>query len=339
MTKEKIMFDVNTLDPKKVTSIPFTGPGVEYEDCLPVELKEVYVNPQKINHARFAGKNEYQVQRLVITLSNGIYYDRPPLIIRELPNPKVIDGVTYRYELLCGHHRFEALRRLGYTKWLFWLYKVGLNGYSYVDSVRTLQFLENDHDAALPSEAEDVSLGIAELIDANSRLVMKDEDSIREYVNAFCKNMHPNTRAKIVRQVMAKVGVTRRISTYTSNDAYDWIEKHTDYKKAGEYDMKRKKYGWSVLEGYEYEMIFNAIRKYAETGKESYFICRTKAPTKDNDLEAKRNNVLNTFGYLNDCLKEVFEFYQKNGEFPWEVEAFLPQDTENEELDKPIFIQ
>lgn len=338
MAKEKSMtFNVHTLDPNLVTASKILGPGIAYHDSKVIEFKDIFVGPQSNNHARAKTKDPNQVQSLMVNFANGIYYDRRPPIVRE--NPREIDGVIYKWELLCGHHRFEAMKRLGYDRWVFWIYKICLDGYSLDDCRITLQVLENNHDSSLTNSAEDAAGAIMWLINHGSRLVENTEQSIRDYVDTYCTNMHANTRGKVVRQVMAKAGTYRRIVTFTADDAYKWIESYTNYAKGGDYDSKRKKYGWSVLEGYEYEQLFNAMRKFAETGKESYFICRTKAPTKKEDLHTKRQGILKEFGYLEDCLLETFKYYQENGKFPWQAEAFIPQDTELENSTKPILVE
>ena len=38
------------------------------------------------------------------------------------------------------------------------------------------------------------------------------------------------------------------------------------------FDVERDKFGWTVLEGYEYEYLTNALRKLDETDKGSYFL-------------------------------------------------------------------
>jgi hypothetical protein len=119
--------------------------------------------------------------------------------------------------------------------------------------------------------------------------------------------------------------------TYTAKDAFKWLDKNTSYSYSGEYDAKRQKYGWTVLEGYEYEYLVSAMKKYSETDRESYFVCHTRAPTEKNTLEDKREGMLNSFESLEDNLKKVFEYYQLNGKFPWNVEGFLPQDHKNKE--------
>jgi hypothetical protein len=148
--------------------------------------------------------------------------------------------------------------------------------------------------------------------------------------------MHYNTRGKVIRQVMDKVGTYRQVVTYTAQDAYKWIHKNTDYAYAGELDLNRKKFGWTVLEGYEYEFLVSAMKKYRESGKESYFILHTKAPTAKNTLDDKREKMIDSFYQLEDSLKEVFNYYQENKKFPWTIEAFMPQDQSSEDPKKPI---
>jgi len=330
-------FDLSTLDPNKVTASIIISPGVKYRDCLNISFSNIYESAQENNHARAGTKDAYHVQLLTVNFSNGIEYDKRPPIVRY--NPRVIDGVTYEYELIAGHHRLEAMKRLGYDRWLFWLYDICLDGYSFDDCRITLQIKENDHVVSLGNSPEDVSGAISWLITHGSRLVENTEESIRAYVDTYCKNMHWNTRGKVVRQVMSKVNTYRRIVTYTSEDATLWISKNTDYVSNGNYDPKREKYGWSLLEGYEYEQIFNAIKKYNERGRESYFICRTKAPTIQNDLHSKRGGMIEQMEHLEEALIATFKFYQENGRFPWNVECFIPQDSEIESKDTPVFLK
>ena len=331
-------FDLSTLDPKKVTSPKITCSGVKYQDEAVIEFKKIYVDSNANNHARVE-IDQYQVQCLKVNFSNGIAYQFSPPIVRR--NPRVIDGVSYEYELLVGHHRFAAMQSLGYDRWIFWIYEVCLNGLSFDDSKITLQLKENNHYSAKASTIDDATTAICWLLTHNSRLVQNTEDSIWEYVNANCSNMHHTTKGAVVTRVMAKMNTYRRIVTYTAKGAVEWMRKYTDYpiEKGGDYDSKRKKHVWSLLEGYEYEQLFNAMKKYSETGKGSYFVCRTKSPTEKEDLYAKRNGMLNTIEQLENCLLDTYKFYQDNGKFPWHAEAFIPQDTTFEANDEPIFLK
>jgi hypothetical protein len=76
----------------------------------------------------------------------------------------------------------------------------------------------------------------------------------------------------------------------------------------------------------------NAIKKYAQTGKESYFVCHTKAPTETMTLADRRVKMTDTFETLEDIiLFSVVEFYNKNKRFPWQVEGFMSQDHDKKE--------
>lgn len=317
------------LDRKLVTAVPITAPGCKFKDYDLIELNKIYVPPMADNPVRKKGKNLVNVQKLAISTSRGIHYDKmPPIVIKK---SRIVNGVHYEYELICGNHRFEAFLNNSFTEWIFAIYDLAQNGISYEDSVRTLQLVENDHDPALESSDEDISNIISRLIAHGSSLVKNDEDSIREYVETYCRNKHWQTKAKIVRQTVRLSGAYQDVVTYTAKDAFKWLDDNTTYKYAGKYDSRRKKYGWTVLEGYEYEYVFSAIKKYAEDNIESYFCCHTRAPTEDFPIEDKRDNVISAFKGLEDDLVEVFKFYEKTGRFPWRVEGFLPQDHKNKE--------
>ena len=40
----------------------------------------------------------------------------------------------------------------------------------------------------------------------------------------------------------------------------------------------------------------------------------------------EKDKIIEKFELLESCLVEVFEFYEQHGRFPWNVEAFLPQN-------------
>lgn len=335
------MFDLTTLDPKKVTATPFNGPGFKYEEFPQISqicfLDDVWVEPRENNHARYDTLDEYQIQKLVVQFANGINYNLAPPILRKLITPMIVKGKTYHHVLICGHHRFEAMKRLGYDRWIFWFYELCLDGYSYDDSKLTLQLIENNHHTPLPSKAEDVSSGLIHLIRNNSKLVSNDEDSIKEYIDKYCNNMHRGTRGKAAAQVMAKLGTYQRVVTFTSDNANDWIKDYTDYTNKGKFDSKRQQNGWSLYEGYEYELLFNAMKSLLETTRESYFVCRTKSPTENRDLNTRRDDMKATIKHLETAMLETFKFYEENGQFPWRIESWYPQNTETEPKDKPVF--
>ncbi len=322
-------FKTSELDKSKCKKFNFVSPGAKYIGTEIIELSKIYVPPFTNNPVRKKGKKLEHIDKLSISLMHGIDYDKRLPVVRKCN--RIIDGIHYDYELVCGNHRFEAMNRNGYQEWLFDIYDFGLNGVNFEDSIRTFQLIENDHEPQLESTIEDVANVIGELIQHKSKLVENNESSIADYVDAYCKNMHFQTKGKIVRMVVSKCGAYQDVVTYTPDDLTRWIDQHTNHKVGGNFDHNRKEYGWSVKEGYEYEYIMNATRKFAETGKKSYFLCHTKSPTETEDLNDKRTKMLLKFKDLEDSLISVFEYYEKNGCFPWSVIGFLPQDRKNNE--------
>lgn len=315
-----------TVDPLLVTALPYIILGCKFKKFIRIKLEDIFdQSMNETNKVRVKSHNIPHISSLAQSFSTHINYAaHPPVVYKK---SGVTDtGQHYQYVLVAGHHRLEALKSLGYTHWIVAEYEFGLDGISFIDSVRSLQLHENDHDPALANSNGDIINLVSRMIGENSGLVQNNEDSIREYVNYICPNLHHATRGSVIKQIISQSGAYQDVVTYTAEQAYSWIREHTDYEYAGNLDTRRKQYGWTVLEGYEYEYVVSAMKKYHETNKESYFVCHTRAPTKKYDLEAKRDNMLGDFEQLEDSLKSIFEFYQKNGRFPWRVEGFLPQD-------------
>jgi hypothetical protein len=331
------MFDINTLDPSKVTFGQYNTPGVKYISRSIIDLDKIYVPSYKDNPVRKKGTNVNNIQRLIVSLRNGINYSQSPPLVRK--RVQMIDGHCYEYELISGNHRMQAFVANNYDRWIFDEYMiVGGENATYEDSLRTLQLDENDHTPNLETSEDDAVNIICRLLDKQSKIVEPNTDSIRDYLNAHCKNMHGNTKAKVIRDVirnMQKTGVAvySDIVTYTALDVNGFVKDKTDYVTSGEFDKKRKSFGWSVLEGYEYEYIMSAAKKFSETGSTSYFICHTKSPTEKYPIKEKRDKMINQFQKLETALLDVMEYYEEHKTFPWKVKGFLPQDKLAGEVD------
>jgi hypothetical protein len=324
------MSNVSTLDPKKVTFVPIETAGTKFIKYELIELNKVYVPPMSDNPVRVKGKDPKNVYKLTQIFARvGIDYSRmPPVVYKE---SFIKDGKHYEYVLVAGNHRFEAFEHNKFTQWIFGVYEFSCDGLSFEDSLYNFELIENDHTPQLESSEDDVVNMVSRMISHGSKLVSKDEKSIRDYIETVCSNKHHQTKGSIVRRIVRQSGAYQDIVTYTAEDAFKWLKQNTDYTFAGDYDKKRKKYGWTVVEGYEYEYVVNATKKYAETGKESYFILHTKSPTEKFPLDDKRVRMKDTFKSLEDSLVEVFKYYEENGIFPWNVEGYLPQNHKTKE--------
>lgn len=302
---------------------PVVTPGVKHIKNVIINLEMIYIPPMVNNPLRTNGLESDKVEALSISLPNGINYGVRAPVVRW--NPRTIDGEIYDYELMDGHHRLEAMFHAGILEWIFEVYEFAKNKISFEDSFLTFGLVTNDHLPQTPSTITDVVNTISRLIKNGSKLVSNDEKSIGKYVDNYCKNMAYQTRGKIVKSIIEACGTYQDIVSYSPKQAAKWAEKN-GYSTSGSYDMHRGKYGWITKEGYENDIIINASRKFYETGKESYFICYTCPPTKNQSLDDKRKKMLEKSDISEEALIATFEFYQKNKRFPWTVEGFIPSD-------------
>ena len=316
-------FSIKTLNEKKVTFQSIKSPGVKYFDRTIIDLDEIYVPDN--NKVRKYSKNIPHIQKLTKSFMNGINYSKMPPVVRK--KTQLVNGRRYEYELICGNHRMEALVACGYDKWIFDIYDICLDGYNYDDSVCTLQLQENDHEPTLASTADDITNTICRLIEKGSKLVDNTEASIDNYVEQYCPNTHWNTKGKIVRQVVAAKGAYQDIITYTPHDINNWMRENSSYKNEGQFDKKRNMCGWTCKTRYEPDTIFSILKKLNDTGKESYIIAHTSAPTGNVTLDDKRHAILDNFERWEEIFVTMIEFYNENGRFPWKIEGFLPQDN------------
>ena len=327
------------LDPIKVTFSILASRGAKFISRQVIKLDDIYIPPIKgdtFNSARRNGKSPFHVQSLANSLQQGIDYTKMPPVVR--PEPKQIDGNIYKWTLVAGNHRLEALRSINVDEWIFDIYDFNTSdSASFEDAIATFQLRENNFAPALASTEDDVVNVISRLINHGSKMIEPNEDSIRNYVDDVCTYMHGNTKNKVIKNVirlLKKTGhkVHQDFVTYTAQDVNDFIEiQKLDIVVGGNFDHKRKEFGWSVLEGYPHEFVLNAAKKYAETGNKSYFTLHTYRPLDNQTVKDKRDKMLSHLSSVEESLVKAVEYYQENGVFPWRVNGYLPQDIANDE--------
>ena len=319
-------FDIN-----KLTRVKIVSPGSKYKETIVIDISKIYIpknsEGQTLNRARKKYLNQEHINKLSLSLQNGIDYSKPcPIVIY---NPQWRDGVFYEYELVCGAHRYSAMISAGITEWIFDVYELGINGVPKDLAMSSIQIRENDHLPELPSTADDLSNIVSYLI--SKKLIKNTEDSIRDYLYENAKNLHHTTFKKVVLATVRKNGAYQDIRTFPAADLPIHIQSKSDYEIGGEYDNQRQKFGWSVLEGYEYEYLTNALKRFDETDKGSYFLMHTKAPTEKRNLKTRRLSMKKALEQLERGIEKAYKYKVKNGQWPWSIEAFLGQDVKNKE--------
>lgn len=332
-------FDSQELNPARVTYTTIVSKGAKFISRQIIKIEDIYIPSMKgdlSNSARKHGKNVVHIQNLANSLQQGIDYSKMPPVVRR--KVRTVNGKIYLWELVAGNHRIEGLRSLNKKEWIFDEYEfVSSDDFTLEDAISTFQLRENNFAPALASTEDDVVNVISRLINNGSKMVEPNEQSIRDYVNDVCSYMHGNTKNKVVKNVirlLKKTGhkVHQDFVTYTAQDVKDFIKfEKVDISVGGEFDHKRKEFGWSVLEGYPHEFVLNAAKRYAETGNKSYFTFHTYRPLDNETVQDKRNKMHMHLTSVEESILKAVEHYQEHGVFPWRVHGYLPQDVANNE--------
>jgi hypothetical protein len=319
------------LDVAKVTAEPIVVKGTKFLKHLKISLNEIHVPPMNNNSVRKDTTNHENVNNLKQSMEKGIKYNLLPPIVRK--NPQFIDGKSYNYELIDGHHRWHAMQDGNCKEWIFSLYEFGLDGVSYENSVEDLQLTANDHPPQLPASVADVANIIVKRINSSESDIENNEYSIREYVNRVCKNRATAFKGKVEAAVIKACGTWQDVITYTQEGVNGWVAKE-GYVVGGKLDKTRDEHGWSVKDTrFVNEFKMSGILKLAETNKESYFLFHTLAPTESQDLNAKRNAMIKHSKKTDAALFKFAEWVVENKRMPWHDIGFLPQDKKANETD------
>jgi hypothetical protein len=320
------------LDLQNLKRVPLTAKGCQYYESKIINFSEIYIpisTDVSINLARNEGNlDQNHVNNLAQSFKSKFDNTEQPPIVQK---GKFYDdeGKIYTARLITGNHTVAALKQIGRTKAIFDIYVFGLNGISELRSISNLQAVENNKNPQKSSSIDDLIFLVTNLI--NKKELKNNEQDILSFLNENCDTLWPTQKKKIILAVLKNTKGYQDVKTYTAQEVVDFIENNTNYTAGGKFDHQRGKTGWSVLESYEYEFITSAMLKYYENNSESYFLCHTYQPTIRENLHQKRNKIITKKALLEKAIIKSYEFFKKNGRWPWHIEGFLPQDRKNKE--------
>lgn len=314
-------------DPKKVTRTLIVEKG--HIEPREIALEEIYVPKQDKDSGNNPTRYELDRKNVEDLRLSLIYPDwsKPLMIVKEIKGGKQIDGKTYYYELVAGFHRFEALTLNHTPYWLFDVYDFSGDPEAESD----IQALENDH---APHKVMD-KFGLSNWLkyQVEKGFIERTESAMNKKIEMF-KFVAAQTKTAAVNMAVNETGAYKDVTIRSIKEIKEFLENTENYKKdnrpvymhSGTIDTKRDEHGWTVKEDYEDEYLFNAMKKYHETGKTSYFLGHVKTP-KTGTVSDSRRNMNKKFKDLEDALESSVRYKQKNGKWPWRTEAFFKQDN------------
>tara|TARA_R110000868_G_scaffold85896_3_gene241291 strand:- start:1071 stop:2066 length:996 start_codon:yes stop_codon:yes gene_type:complete len=318
-TREKTM---NTVTAKLIESA-----GAKFIGYVDINPADIYIPKVDKNGSNNETRYVVDIQNVNMIASSikagGQDLSLPLPVVQKLSQPLMVDGKIYTYRLIAGHHRVDATLQLGLETFKFSEYTFES------DEARfRFQLAENNHAPAKGLSPDDICQTLSIAVDRG--YIENTRESMETFLKSLTHVHHTTKNAGIAKAIRIN-GAYQDYIVYTADDVKSFLRSTGKYTSAGHKDEFLNKAGWTVKEGYEYEYVMNAIKKYNETGLESYFLCHTKAPTERNDLGDKRDSMKDEFSKLENALESVMEFHSENGRFPWNVEGFLPQDNRSGE--------
>ena len=298
-----------------------------YVDTIPLNPEDIYI-PKEVkgtgNNVTRMSLDESNIQSLQQALQNPDW-SLPLIVVKRIPGGLTVEGKTYRYQLVAGYHRLTALLRNHEPMWMFDLYE-----FDNEEEELDFQALENDHAPRKPIDLNGLVNYLSYKV--NKGMIQNDKRQMAMELEKF-QNVHHKTKTAAVNRAASKFGAYTDVAIRDFNEIKQFIANPDNYNgeslytHSGKIDRVRDAHGWTVKEGYEYEYLMNAIKSFNEDGKPSYFLNHVKEPTEKLSLQDRRDNMMETYATLENALLKTFEYYQKNGKFPWTVEAFFPQNN------------
>lgn len=287
---------------------------------IPTEVKGTGNNITRIS------LSEPNISALQMSLQSPDW-SQPLIAIKRIHGGGIeYNGKTYRYQLVAGYHRMNALLRNHEPTWYFDVYEFMSD-----EEELDYQALENNH---LPRKELDLK-GLTNYLvyKVAKKMIPNTKEAMSMEVEKFT-NIHGKTKTAAVNNAVSRMGAYSDVTIRDFNEIKRFIanldnygDNTPQYTHSGNIDAIRGMHGWTVKEGYEYEFVMNAIKRFSDTGKESYFVNHVKEPTDKLSLQDRRDNMINTFTMLDTALVRTVNFYNEHGRFPWHTEGFFPQNN------------
>lgn len=290
-----------------------------------------FENNRPGNSTRPEGLDQNVIDTLVVGLRDEPDFHLPLITIRKIKNGIHINGKTYNWELVDGHHRMKALTKIDVKEWVFDVYDLKSDD-EWLDS----QFKQNIH----PNHKKMSTKGIVNYLSVKLNRNPDAYPTIEDLAKVLDEhNINQSQKTSATNTAWKKAGKYSDITIRDSDEIEDFINNidnypanTTQYTNRGKMDIRREKLGWSVKEGFETRITQKIIEEFHEFGHRSYILGSTKLP--DNScptINSKRVKMKNTFNRIKDNMINAVHHHDKTGVWPWDLEAYFPQDNKKGE--------
>ena len=295
--------------------------GVEFEnDPVWIEFDYIRSLDADKNIGRTGEHSQLEIQTLANSFSAGVQ------TWQELPAvTKNTDGeIRFTHDQVFGFGRVQAIQlaRPEQKGYWFWVLKpCRETQLSWVKVMENLEFA--------PEFKQAEKLLVQQMNYLISRgLVANTDDSIRAHILEKVPHIGKKKLGDVTSIIFETNETPLKYITWGPAKINQWLKQDADntdkFVHGGKFDTIRDKYGFASRN--VMDPVINAIKKYHETGKDSYAVLHVEAPNKSGCLKTLRENQINQY----NMYKEMFTSLGMK-HFPLQILGFMYQDTENED--------
>ena len=295
--------------------------GVEFEnDPVWIEFDNIRSLDDDKNIGRTGEHSQLEIQTLANSFSAGVQ------TWQELPAvTKNTDGeIRFTHDQVFGFGRVQAIQLASESQkgYYFWVLKPCTEtNLSWVKVIENLTLAPDFNEGEVLLVQQMNSL-------IHKGLVANTTDSIREHILEKVPHIGKKKLGDVTNTIFETHGTPRRYQTWGPAKINQWLKQDADitakFVHQGQFDTKRDMYGFAAKN--VMDPVINAIKKYHETGKDSYVALHVDAPNKSGSLKTFRENQINQY----NMYKEMFTTLGMK-HFPLNILGFMYQDTETED--------
>jgi len=259
-------------------------PGAKIKKQIKLKLKDIHIDDNSGNTARYHGTDPAAVESLEKSLSNG--WDSSEYLGCVRPLPK---GSSYAYELAYGFNRCEAFDNLYGEDFEMWFDVIECDDSALYD----VRLIENEGLPKSTNKEIDIKNTIMQKI--KSGYLTADEDSVSDYVDRVCVFRTKQSKDNIVKLVKEAANIGDKFTEYSESKAKRWVKNHSTIK----YEFGGKKvnnvHTFLCKQGSAYRTYHRMIRRHLETGLPCQVVFHVGRPTPNMTVAQKRKSTLDNW--------------------------------------------
>ena len=294
--------------------------GVEFEnDPVWIEFKNIRSLDADKNIGRTGEHDQLEIQSLANSFSAGVQtWQELPAVIKNT------DGeIRFTHDQVFGYGRVQAilLARENQEGYWFWVLKPCTE--TQLSWVKVIENLD-----ITPEFKQREKLLVQQMNSLiYNGLVANTDVSIRSHILEKVPHIGKKILGDVTNTIFETNKTPRKYITWGPAKINQWLNQDADnsakFLHGGKFDTVRNMYGFAARN--VLDPVINSIKKYHETGKDSYVVLHVDAPNKSGTLTSFRKNQKNQY----DEYKSMFtKLGMKH--FPLHILGFMYQDTKSE---------